>query len=61
MATTNSVPKPKNQGGHGTASLAGGVVQKKNGPVKPGNSTIEFGVHSAGHGGTNKTANSKKG
>ena len=60
MATV-SVPKPKNQGGHGSATESGGKIQKKQpASLSPGASPIEYGIHSAGHGGSGKTVNSVK-
>ena len=61
MATTTNVPKPKNQGGHAAAHVKPAEVQKKQ-PASgaPGKSTIVFGVHTPGHGGSGKSVNSVK-
>lgn len=56
MATTLNVPKPKNQGGHASATESGGIIQKKQpSSLKPGDSPIIYGVHPAGHGGSKKS------
>ena len=60
MATTNSVPKPANQGGHASAPTQVPSVQKKSGPVKPGNSSVLNGYHTAGVGGKGTTTNKVK-
>jgi len=61
MATTTNVPKPKNQGNHAAAHVKPADVQKKQ-PASgaPGKSTIIYGYHAEGHGGSGKTTNSVK-
>lgn len=51
-----SVPKPANQGGHGTAPVQPAKIQAKAGSAKPGASTIKFTVQPSGTKGSNKGA-----
>ena len=54
MAQT-SVPKPKNQGGHGNAPTTPAKVQKKAGPSEPGKEDIKYSVKPGGFGGSKKS------
>ncbi len=54
MAGT-TVPKPKNQGGHGSAPTQGAKVQKKAGPVAPGKEDIKYTSQPKGFGGSKKS------
>ncbi len=60
MATKSSlgasVPKPANQGGHGTANVQPAKIQAKSGSAKPGASTIKYSAMPSGTKGTNKGA-----
>ena len=55
MAKDTSVPKPKNQGGHGSAPTQPAKVQKKSGPVNPGKDDIKYSVQPKGFGGSKKS------
>ena len=60
MATKSSlgasVPKPKNQGGHGKAPVQPAKIQPKVGSANPGASTIKYTVQPSGTKGTGNTA-----
>jgi hypothetical protein len=55
---TTSVPKPANQGGHGSsmATTQKTAIQKKSGSTKPGASSILFTKQPAGTRGTGTSA-----
>ena len=55
MATDTSVPKPKNQGGHGKAPVQATKIQKKSGPASPGKEDIKYSVQPKGFGGSKKS------
>lgn len=55
MAGT-TVPKPANQGGHGSAPTQGAKVQsKKTAAVPPGKPVMNFSSQPGGYGGSNKS------
>jgi len=59
--TTSPVPHPKNQGGHAAAPTQTNKVQKKQpASLSPGQSPIEYGYHTPGHGGSAKSINNVK-
>lgn len=56
MAYGTSVPKPKNQGGHGSAPTQGAAMQSKKGATDPMPSKILYNKQPSGFGGSKKTS-----